>query len=68
MTAPQYSGMSKVDFERFVAWAGLSVEESELENLKNLYELYSTQVSIIHTVDLQAGEMGVTFRPDWPAV
>ena len=55
------------DFQRLAARAGLALEENELEHLKTLYELYAAQVNIIHSVDLQTEEMGVTFRPDWPA-
>ena len=54
-------------FQALVEYAGLDLGRDELEQLKKLYDLFAEQVAIIHTVDLQTKEMGITFRPEWPS-
>ena len=53
------------EFKRLADHAGLGMSEDELEQLKPLYDLYMRQARLIHSVDLKAEEMAVTFRPDW---
>jgi len=46
--------------------AGLGMTTQELEDLKPLYDLYSQYTEILHSIDLGAEEMDLTFHPDWP--
>jgi len=32
-----------------------------------LYDLYSLYLQQIHSIDLRAEDMGVTFHPEWPS-
>ena len=57
--------LSLEQFQTLVQRAGLYLSQDELEHLKTLYDLYAEQVSIIHTVDLQAEEPGITFSAEW---
>jgi hypothetical protein len=59
--------LSLEQFQTLVEQAGLDLTRDELEHLKTLYGLYAEQVGIIHTVDLQTEEMGITFSPEWPS-
>ena len=56
------------EFKRLADHVGLGMSEDELEQLKPLYDLFMRQARLIHSVDLEAEEMAVTFRPDWEAL
>ena len=56
------------EFKQLADHVGLGMSQEELEQLKPLYELYAQQARLIHSVDLKAEEIGVTFRPDWEAL
>ena len=58
--------LSLEKFRTLVEQAGLDLSPDELEHLKTLYDLYAEQVGIIHTVDLETEEMGITFSAEWP--
>jgi hypothetical protein len=32
-----------------------------------MYELYAQYIQILHSIDLQSEEIGVTFHPGWTA-
>ena len=58
-----------VSFEEFrlmAERAGLGMTTQELEDLKPLYDLYAQHTEILHSIDLGAEEIGLTFHPDWP--
>ena len=59
--------LSLEKFQTLMERIGLDLARDELEHLKTLYDLYAEQVGIIHSVDLRAEEMGITFRPEWPS-
>jgi len=48
--------------------AGLGMSQEELDELKPLYEMYSHYIQQLHSIDLQAEEIGLNFHPEWPSV
>lgn len=59
-------GVTIEEFRLLADRAGLGLNQGELEQLKPLYELYSQYVKLLHSIDLQAEEIGTTFHADWP--
>lgn len=58
-------GVTVEEFKLLTDRAGLGLSQGELEQLKPLYELYSQYVKLLHSIDLQAEEIGMTFHPEW---
>ena len=56
------------EFQWLTDHAGLGLSQEELEQLKPLYDLYTQQYRLIHSIDLKAEEIAVMFRPDWEAL
>ena len=54
------------EFRLMTERAGLGMTPEEVAELKPLYELYAQYLNLLHSIDLQAEEIGVTFHPDWP--
>ena len=64
------SGQQEVNSEQFAMMtrlAGLNMSQEEIDELKPMYDLYSEYIRLVHSVDLQAEEIGLTFHPDWPS-
>ena len=62
------SGEGTVSAEQFrmmAELAGLGLRQDELEELKPLYDMYRQYVDLLHSIDFEAEEIGVTFHPDW---
>ena len=59
--------ISLEELQRLTQQAGLDLPPEELEGLKPLWELYLQHLSVLHSIDLQAEEIGLTFHPDWPS-
>lgn len=53
-------------FKRMADRAGLGMTQQELDELKPVFDLYDSCIQLLHSIDLQAEELGVTFHPDWP--
>ena len=47
--------------------AGLGMSQEELDQLKPLYDMYSHYIQQLHSIDLQAEEIGLNFHPVWPS-
>ena len=63
------AGNSRVSMDQFKTMtelAGLGMTNEEIEQLKPLYDLYAQYINVVHSVELGAEEIGVTFHPDWP--
>ena len=58
--------MSMDEFRLMAQRAGLGLTESELAELKPVYELHAAYARLLHTVNLGATEMVTEFHPDWP--
>ena len=54
------------EFRLMTERAGLGMTAEEVAELKPLYELYAQYLKLLHSIDLQAEEIGVTFHPGWP--
>ncbi len=52
-------------FKTMADQAGLGMSQSELEELKPLYDLYLRYISQLHSIDLDAEEIALSFEPDW---
>ena len=59
--------ISLEEFQRLTQQAGLELPTEDLEGLKPLWELYLQHLSVLHSIDLKAEEIGLTFHPDWPS-
>ncbi len=66
MSSAKEPGISIEEFRLMSERAGLGMTTQELEDLKPLYDLYAQHTEILHSIDLGAEEMGMTFHPDWP--
>ncbi len=55
------------EFKQMADRAGLGMIQEELDELRPIYELYAQYIQLLHSIDLQAEEIGVTFHPDWPS-
>ena len=68
MSAEQGSRAVSMDEFRLMAErAGLGLTQSELEELKPLYDLYLPHIEKLHSVDLGAEEISVSFDAGWPS-
>ena len=56
--------ISMEEFKFMADRAGLGMDQSELEHLKPIYELYLQYTAMVHSVDFGPEEMVVEFRPD----
>ncbi len=64
------SGQQEVSAEQFAMMtqlAGLNMSQEEIDQLKPMYVLYQEYIRLVHSIDLQAEEIGLTFHPDWPS-
>lgn len=59
--------ISMDEFRLMAERAGLGLTESELEELKPLYELYLPHIEKLHSVELGAEEISISFQADWPS-
>ena len=57
--------VSAEQFKHMAEVAGLGLKPEELEELKPLYDLYWQHIKVLHSIDFQAEEIGLTFHPDW---
>ena len=55
------------EFKLLTDRAGLGMSTEEVEDLKPLYEMYLQLIGPLRSLDLKAEEIGMAFRPDWPA-
>jgi len=61
------TAMTPEEFKQMADRAGLGMSQEELDELKPMYELYAQYVQLLHSIDLQVEEIGVSFHPDWPS-
>ena len=66
MSTSDAGSVTPEEFKLMADRAGLGMSQTELDDLKPLYDLYARYVQILHSIDLQAEEIGVTFHPEWP--
>ena len=66
MSTSDAGGVTPEEFKLMADRAGLGMSQSELDDLKPLYDLYAQYIDLLHSLDLQAEEIGVTFHPEWP--
>ena len=67
MSTPGKQAVTSEEFKLMTELAGLGMSTEELEELKPLYDLYAEYIKILHSIDFQAEEIGMTFHPDWPS-
>ena len=51
------------DLEALARRAGLVLTPEEIENLRPMYEHYASQVTEMHELDLDDGDLAVMFTP-----
>ena len=56
--------VSMEEFKFMADHAGLRMDQTELEHLKPIYELYMQYTSMVHSIDFGPEEMVVEFHPD----
>ena len=56
--------ISMEEFRFMAARAGLGMDQSELEHLKPIYELYLEYTALVHSIDFGPEEMVLEYRPD----
>ena len=66
MSTSDAGSVTPEEFKLMADRAGLGMSQAELDDLKPLYDLYAQYINLLHSLDLQAEEIGVTFHPDWP--
>ncbi len=66
MATPGGEAVTLEEFRQMTQRAGLGMTPEEVADLKPLYELYAQYIDVLHSIDLQSEEIGVTFHPDWP--
>ena len=66
MSSANEPGVGFEEFRQMAERSGLGMTTQELEDLKPLYDWYSQYTEILHSIDLGAEEMDLTFHPDWP--
>ncbi len=54
-------------FKQLVQQSGLELTDSELDELKPLYELHLPHINLLRSIDLGAEEFSVAFQPDFPS-
>ena len=67
MKTPLGDIVTPEEFKLMTDRAGLGMSQEELDQLKPLYDLYAHYIQQLHSIDLQAEEIGVTFHPEWPS-
>ena len=65
MAIPSEQSVTSEEFKLMTERAGLGMSVAELEELKPVYDLYAPYIRLLHSIDLQAEDMGVAFHPDW---
>ena len=63
---PEQGEVSMDEFRLMTDRAGLGLSDTELEELKPIYDLYAAYAAQLHTINYGAEEMVVEFHPDWP--
>ena len=63
---PEQGEVSLEEFRLMAARAGLGLNDSDLEELKPIYDLYAAYAAQLHTINFGSEEMVTGFRPDWP--
>ncbi len=63
---PEQGEVSMDEFRLMADRAGLGLSDTELEELKPIYDLYAAYAAQLHTINYGAEEMVVEFHPDWP--
>ena len=66
MATPGDETVTLEEFRQMTQRAELGMTAKEVAELKPLYELYAQYIDMLHSIDLQAEEIGVTFHPAWP--
>ena len=56
--------VSMEEFKLMADRAGLGMDQSELEHLKPIYELYMEYPAMVHSINFGSEEMVVEFHPD----
>jgi|TARA_B100001750_G_C14895071_1_gene297026 hypothetical protein len=56
--------VSMEEFKLMADRAGLGMDQSELEHLKPIYELYMEYTAMVHSINFGSEEMVVEFHPD----
>ena len=64
MSTTENEGISAEVFRQMAERAGLGLSQEELEHLKPIYELYLPHINQLHSIDLQAEEIAMSFHPD----
>jgi len=67
IATPEGESVTAEEFKLMAGRAGLGMSQEELDELKPMYELYAQYIQLLHSIDLKAEEIGVTFHPDWPS-
>lgn len=67
MSTQGSGGVSMDEFRMMAERAGLGLTQGELEELKPLYDLYLPHIQKLHSVELGAEEMSLSFEADWPS-
>ena len=44
---------------------GLRLTPAELEHLKPMFDFYTTQIRVLHDLDLAAEDLAVVYSPNW---
>ena len=65
MATPSEQSVTSEEFKLMTERAGLGLSVAELEELKPVYDLYAPYIRLLHSIDLQAEDMGVAFHPEW---
>lgn len=53
------------EFKALVTQAGMTLSDSELSDLKEMYEVSRPGIDALHRVDLGAEDLAVSFDPAW---
>ena len=53
------------EFKALVSRAGMTLSDSELSDLKGLYEFSRPGIDALHQVELGAEDLAVSFDPTW---
>ena len=67
MATAGQQNVSEEQFSTMTHLAGLNMSKEEVDELKPMYDLYQEYIRLVHSIDLQAEEIGLTFHPDWPS-
>ena len=59
--------LSLEEFGMLARRAGLGLSQEELVELKSLYQRYLRLIGPLRSLNLEAEEIGMAFRPDWPS-